>query len=130
MPATAYTTRFVLGFGADTWRYYTTPAGHRAVITSVVVTNSGSTAGYVSVLVAEVVLWRTDQASVASQATSMRAVCYAGERIAVYTSYANMRCQVTGYLFDDSSSGLLELQDAQEGLAAPGDQPLGELVLL
>lgn len=120
-----YSTRFIAASGADITRTYSVPVGKRAVVTSMVFSNSSSVAGYVTVFVANVVLYRHDfQAQVGSASVAVRAVLYGGEPLGVYTSTSGVRCVVSGFLFDDPGGLAEDLQDAQLGKPAPGDLAL------
>lgn len=120
-----YTERFLAVSGQGVWGYYTVPSGHRAVITSLVFSNSGTTAGYSTVTVAGVVLYRSDLATTASSAVQLRAAIYQTEQIGGFTSNSNMRLVASGYLFRLAPGTMEELQDVQKGLEPPGDEMLG-----
>lgn len=106
MPTPVYSVRFLLATGNGIVVTYTVPAGHRAVVRSVLATNEQATASYFYVQLNGFSIWAADlPAARRSVDLECRLVAAAGERIGVYTVGPEIRVAVSGYLFVDTGAG-------------------------
>lgn len=117
--ARIYSERFLVRGGPAVGDPFIVPAGHRAVIRSVIFTNSGGAAGSAFLRVAgSHVMWSALPAAVIVQCFDVRIPVYEGETIHAGVSSGACLATVSGFLFDDtgasSFSASPELADEQE----------------
>jgi len=97
-----YSERFVRSLPAE-WVGWACPAGSRAVIRSIVATNTAAAVARIFVIAAGANIYAEDlPATVNTRALDMRQVIYAGETIECYASLVGASVAVAGYLFTDT----------------------------
>lgn len=107
-----YTETFVRrrSLGAGTWNWVV-PAGKRAIVKSIVVTQTGGQAGIAEVLVGNVAVFlATIPATAVSHNVELLAVGYPGEIVGVYASQPDYDVSVSGWLLDESQGGMDRLE--------------------
>jgi len=98
-----YTETFIRrrSLAAGTWNW-TVPAGKRAIVKSVVVVQTGATAGLAEILINNVACHIVQVPAAASaSALELLAVAYAGQVVGAYASQANFDITVSGWLLSD-----------------------------
>lgn len=96
-----YSERFLKHTGGGTGTYLV-PSKHRAVIRSLVLTNSGASSAGVALAVAGSIVWQDVVPAQGARNADMRLVVYAGEAIAaIHPAGSDLRTVISGYLFDD-----------------------------
>lgn len=114
MPAPVFTTRFCLAYANATWVIFTVPVGKRAVVKSIVVSNSkGDASQYAVVRIANHQALLRYPAADATEAYALTQACYSGETIEALVNGSQIACYVSGFLFDDPN-GVADLEEAHE----------------
>lgn len=117
MSAKPYTETFIRTYTSQAYVRWTCPAGHRAVLTSILATCNGGGVGNCLCWIAGIPVSRIGfQAVQATQAFQVRAVIYAHQELLVYLDSATVSATYSGYLFEDTSGavgppGTLEVLD-------------------
>jgi len=105
MPPPAYSTRFCLAYAPATWAQFTVQSGHRAVVKSIVLSNSQGDATHFGVVrVANHQLLLRYPAADATEIFAMTQVAYPGETIEALTDASTLAIFVSGFYFSDAAA--------------------------
>lgn len=106
--ARSYSVRFFSARGPGQLWSFEVPAGRRAVIRNFVLGSEGGSPGNVWMAIAGFYVWLAAvPAEYSSRTFDVRLTAYAGELIELYMGPALSYASVNGFLFDDTSTGLL-----------------------
>lgn len=118
-----YSERFLHLGAPNVLMTWVCPAGRRAVIRSVVISNGGAAGGFARVTLAAKILMLPYPDGYTTLAWDMRQVVYGGEDVVAFVNQAGMTVAISGYLFADSgSSTALEVTRELAVLATPYDR--------
>lgn len=97
-----YSETFIRHFNVMGYSRYTVPAGHRAILTEIALTNAYGTTNDVQVEVGPILYFeRKFLATERSSIVACRTVLYGGESLSVYHDHAGTGSVLSGYLFLD-----------------------------
>ena len=117
MPWPVYSETFVRHATPATTFRWPVPAGHRAVLTSIMAM-AYTTGGEAFAGVNDVPFWFDTLLAKKSFAIACRVVAYAGQTVDGYVQSSGMRITISGYLFKESS--VLTIAEAVEPIIEEG----------
>jgi hypothetical protein len=116
VPWPVYSERFFHRQDSTAWWYWTVPAGHRVVISSLTAVGDGVNTTYFFVTInAASLFWFPVQVAESSRVITTRQVAYAGEQLGFTMSRSKASLAVSGYLFAQPSGATADAPELVEG---------------